>query len=255
MTGSQLVLTALPKIPLIKPGDDVAAIILRGLDDAEISPRDDDILVVASKIVSKAEGRSVQLGAVVAGDRARELAATTGKDAREIELMLRESIHVLRARQGLIITRHKLGFICANAGLDRSNAGPDGNDCVLLLPVDPDASARTIRNRVKSATGAEMGVIIADSHGRPHRMGTIGVAIGVAGIPALEDWRGRQDLFGYVLQHTEVGLADMVASAATLLLGQAKEGTPIVHVRGAPHALGNGSARDLVRQPEMDLFL
>jgi coenzyme F420-0:L-glutamate ligase/coenzyme F420-1:gamma-L-glutamate ligase len=253
MSPSQLILTTLADIPLIQAGDDLVTIILRGLSAAEIVLQDEDVLVLASKIVSKAEGREVHLDTVQASDRAQDLARVTGKDERELELMLRESVQVVRTRPGLIITRHKLGFVSANAGLDHSNVA-GGGDCVLLLPEDPDASAWKIRNGLKAATGKNAGVIIADSHGRPHRMGTVGVAIGVAGLPALEDWRGRQDLFGYVLQHTEIGLADMVASAATLLLGQAREGTPVVHVRGVMHSGGEGAARDLIRPQEFDLF-
>ncbi len=250
---SQLVLTTLPNIPLVGMGADLVAIILHGLGEAAIVLQNDDVLVLASKIVSKAEGRMVRLASVEASDRAKELAQVTGKDARELELMLRESTEVVRTRLGLIITRHKLGFVSANAGLDHSNV-MGNDDCVLLLPENPDRSAQTIREGLQVATSAKVGVIIADSHGRPHRMGTVGVAIGAAGLPALEDWRGREDLFGYVLQHTEIGLADMVASAATLLLGQAREGTPVVHVRGVLHSAGEGTARDLVRPKEMDLF-
>jgi coenzyme F420-0:L-glutamate ligase / coenzyme F420-1:gamma-L-glutamate ligase len=253
--GPQLVLTALANVPLVEPGVDLAGLVLRGLAEGEIELRDDDILVVASKIVSKAEGRTVSLEGVAVSDRSRELASISGKDAREIELMLGESSEVVRVRRGLIITRHNLGFISANAGLDHSNVGVGGEERVLLLPVDPDGSARLIRDRIEVETGVKVGVIIADSHGRPHRLGTIGVAIGVAGLQALEDWRGRPDLFGYILQYTETGLADMIASAATLLLGQAREGTPIVHIRGVPHTPGDGAARDLVRPKEMDLFL
>ncbi len=249
---SQLVLTTLPNIPLVGAGADLVAIIRHGLDKAAIVLQNEDVLVLASKIVSKAEGRMVHLASVEVSDRAKELAQITGKDARELELMLRESTEVVRTRPGLIITRHKLGFVSANAGLDHSNVG--GDDCVLLLPENPDASAQRIRDGLQATVGANVGLIIADSHGRPHRMGTVGVAIGAAGLPALEDWRGRQDLFGYVLQHTEIGLVDMVASAATLLLGQAREGTPIVHVRGVLHSVGEGAARDLIRPQELDLF-
>lgn len=169
--------------------------------------------------------------------------------------MLGESSEVVRVRPGLILTRHNLGFISANAGIDHSNVVGGASDCVLLLPRDPDASARSIREALRGATGANAGVVIADSHGRPHRMGTIGVAIGSAGLEALENLRGRPDLFGYVLQHTEVGLADMIASSATLLMGQAREARPVIHLRGVPHVAGEGSARDLVRPEIMDLFL
>ena len=250
----QIVLSALPHFPLIQPGDYLVAIILQGLREASLELRDDDVLVLASKIVSKAEGRTVALNSVEPGARAKELGERTGKDTREIELMLRESTEVVRARPGLIITRHKLGFVSANAGIDHSNVAPGESECVILLPEDPDASARELRERVNQETGRHVGVIIADSHGRPHRLGTVGVAIGAAGLPAVEDWRGREDLFGYTLQHTEIGLADMIASAATLLLGQAREGTPIVHVRGVVHSPGEGAARDLIRPREMDLF-
>lgn len=254
MNLPQIVLTALPNIPLVQRGDDLTAIIFKGLQDAALELRDGDILVLASKIVSKAEGRIVPLDTVTPGPRACELAELTGKDARAIELMLQESSAIVRAQRDLIITRHRLGFVSANAGIDRSNVASSHGECVALLPQDPDATARRIRQGLQDRTGVSVGVIIADSHGRPHRLGTIGVAIGSAGLPALEDWRGRQDLFGYTLQHTEIGLADMVASAATLLLGQAREGTPIVHVRGVIHAPGDGTARDLVRPPEKDLF-
>ncbi len=250
----QLVITTLPNIPLVCAGDDLVALIVQGLNGAGIMLQNDDVLVLASKIVSKSEGRMVSLESVEPSAQARELATVTQKDARELELMLRESVEVVRTRPGLIITRHKLGFVSANAGLDHSNVAGEG-DCVLLLPEDPDASAAKLHAGLKTATGANVGIIIADSHGRPHRMGTIGIAIGVAGLPALEDWRGRADLFGYVLQHTEIGLADMVASAATLLLGQAREGTPVVHVRGVIHSGGEGTAHDLVRPKDMDLFL
>ena len=251
---SQLVLTTLPNIPLVKNGDDIARIILNGLRDAEIELREGDVIVIASKIISKAEGRVARLNDVTPSARALELAQETDKDAREIELMLQESSEIVRARKGLIVTRHRLGFVSANAGIDHSNVQEGAEDFVLLLPRDPDATAEHTREQVERETGKQVAIVIADSHGRPHRLGTIGIAIGCAGIPALEDWRGRKDLFGYELKYTDIGLADMLASAATLLFGQAREGTPIVHVRGATWFGNNGSARDLVRPKEMDLF-
>ncbi len=250
---SQLVLTTLPYFPLVHAGDDLVELIVHGLKGAAITLQDGDIVVLASKIVSKSEGRLVSLNSVQPSAQAQELALVTQKDARELELMLRESTAVVRTRPGLIITRHKLGFVSANAGPDHSNV-TGAEDSVLLLPENPDASAQKLCAGLAAASGAKVGVIIADSHGRPHRMGTVGIAIGVAGLPALEDWRGRPDLFGYILQHTEIGLADMVASAATLLLGQAREGTPVVHVRGVIHSPGEGTAHDLIRAREMDLF-
>lgn len=252
--SNQVVLTALPNIPLVKSGDDVTRLILNGLRDANIELCDGDVIVIASKIVSKAEGRVVRLSDVKPSARALELADVTGKDAREIELMLQESSVVVRTRKDLIVTRHRLGFVSANAGIDHSNVQEGAADFVLLLPLDPDTSAAKIREQVGRETGKQVAVVIADSHGRPHRMGTIGIAIGCAGLPALEDWRGRQDLFGYELKHTDIGLADMLASAATLLLGQAREATPIVHVRGATWRGEPNNAWTLVRPREMDLF-
>jgi coenzyme F420-0:L-glutamate ligase/coenzyme F420-1:gamma-L-glutamate ligase len=251
---AQIVITTLPNVPLVQHGDDIAQLILNGLREASIDLRDGDVIVLASKIVSKAEGRVVRLREVTPRARALELAQTTGKDAREIELMLQESAEVVRARQDLIITRHRLGFVSANAGIDHSNVQGGAEDCVLLLPLDPDATAEKIREQVTGETGKQVAVIIADSHGRPHRMGTIGIAIGCAGLPALEDWRGRADLFGLELKHTDIGLADMLASAATLLFGQAREATPIVHVRGATWRGEPNTARTLVRPRELDLF-
>lgn len=254
MSARQIVLTALPNIPLIRRGDELVQVILNGLSDASLTLQEDDVLVVASKIVSKAQGSVVRLDSVTPGARALELAQQTGKDAREIELMLQESSAVVRARPGLIVTRHRLGFVSANAGIDHSNVQEGAGEFVLLLPQDPDGTARRIHVELNERTGVRAGVVIADSHGRPHRLGTVGIAIGSAGLPALEDWRGRQDLFGYTLKHTDIGLADMLASAATLLLGQAREGTPVVHMRGVVHAPGDGTARDLVRSADMDLF-
>lgn len=251
---SQLVLTTLPNIPLVKNGDDIARIILNGLRDAEIELREGDVIVIASKIISKAEGRVARLNDVTPSKRALELAQEADKDAREIELMLQESSEVVRARKGLIVTRHRLGFVSANAGIDHSNVQEGAEDFVLLLPLAPDVSAARIREEINRETGKQVAVVIADSHGRPHRLGTIGIAIGSAGLPALEDWRGRKDLFGYELKYTDIGLADMLASAATLLFGQAREATPIVHLRGATWFGKNGTARDLVRPKEMDLF-
>lgn len=250
----QLVLTTLPNIPLVERDNDITRIILNGLRDAAIELQDNDVIAIASKIISKAEGRVARLDDITPGDIAVELGAKTSKDPREVELMLQESSAVVRARQGLIVTRHRLGFVSANAGIDHSNVREGADDYVLLLPLDPDASAQTIRTDIQAETGKQVAVIIADSHGRPHRLGTVGIAIGSAGLPALEDWRGRQDLFGYELKYTDIGLSDMLASAAMLLFGQAREGTPVVHVRGATWYGPDGTARDLVRPQETDLF-
>lgn len=253
--SGQVVLTALPGIPLIQPGDDLAQVIWQALGEAEILLSPGDLLVLASKIVSKAEGRIASLAEMRPSTEALALAARCQKDPRLVELILRESSSVSRLRPGLLITRHRLGFVCANAGLDSSNlAGAQGAEEVLLLPLDPDASAARLRARLEELAAVSLAVVIADSHGRPHRLGTVGVAIGASGLPALEDWRGRPDLFGRVLQHTEVGLADQVASAASLLLGQAAEGTPVVHLRGLCFETQESGAAALVRPPELDMY-
>ena len=170
-------------------------------------------------------------------------------------LILQESDEIPRMRQGVLIVRHRLGFTSANAGIDRSNVAQSGGDeTVLLLPLDPDASAAKLRDEIAARLGVQVGVVITDSHGRPFRMGTVGVAIGVAGIPALWDRRGEPDLYGYQLQHTDIGVADEIAAAAGLLMGQAAEGMPVVLVRGLHLPVIEGKATDLVRSKEMDLY-
>ena len=238
-------------LPIIQPGDDLARMLWVALSPLQV--RAGDVLVVTSKIVSKAEGRFVNLRDVTPSARAQELAQVTRKDARLVELILLESIAVSRAVPGLLITQHRLGFISANAAIDHSNVATD-MDMVLLMPVDPDRSAAQLRACLSEALGIPLAVVIVDSHGRPHRMGTVGVAVGVAGMPGVEDWRGRPDLFGYKLEHTDIGLADMVASAATLLLGQAAEGVPAVLVRGVTYAPRDGTAAEIIRPAAMNLY-
>ena len=252
---TQLTLTALPNIPLIQRGDDLAAIILRGMRDANLLFENGDVLVLAQKIVSKSEGRMVRLQDVTPSPRAVELARECGKDARFCEIVLWDTREVLRVREGLIVVETTHGWVCANAGIDRSNVAPhDADEWVLRLPEDADRSARELRERLCAATSRDIGVIVNDTHGRAWRNGAMGVAIGVAGIPAVEDLRGREDLFGYHLQVTTIGLADQIASAASLVQGQADEGRPIVHARGVPLSRGDGTAREIVRPKEFDLF-
>ena len=218
---------------------------------------DNDVLVFAQKIVSKAEGCAVNLATVDPSPEALELAIQTEKDPRLVELILRESNQVLRTRPGTIIVEHKLGFVCANAGIDHSNVAGAGNEAeewVLLLPMQPDRSAETIRQEIASKTGKQIGVLIIDSHGRAWRNGTVGIAIGIAGLPGLEDLRGKPDLFRFTLRITQVGVADELAAAASLIMGQAAEGTPVVHVRGFPYPLRDGSLKELLRPKEQDLF-
>jgi coenzyme F420-0:L-glutamate ligase/coenzyme F420-1:gamma-L-glutamate ligase len=254
---TQLTLTALPGIPLVEPGDDLATLILAALQRTGMSMGDGDAIVVAQKVVSKAEGRLVNLDTVEPSPSAIDLARETQKDPRLVEVILRESKQVLRTRQGLIIVEHRLGFVCANAGVDHSNVrGPRGapGEWVLLLPLDPGRSANQLRERIRQESGAEVGVLVIDSHGRAWRIGTVGVAIGVAGFPAVLDLRGHPDLFGDLLQVTQVGLADELAAGASMVMGQADEGLPVVHVRGLPYTLRDGSLRELLRPEEDDLF-
>lgn len=244
-------------IPEIKTGDVLSEIILKALEENNLSLQNEDILVIAQKIVSKAEGRFVNLTTVTPSAKAYEYAEITQKDPRFIELVLRESRSVLRCRPGTIIVEHRNGFVCANAGIDHSNVrGPWGNseDWVLLLPEDADSSARVIRDQVFQKTQKRIGVMIIDSHGRAWRMGTVGVAIGLAGVPGLVDLRGKPDLYGYRLRVTMIGAADELAAAASLVMGQADEGTPVVLVRGFPYPLRESSIQELIRPKELDLF-
>jgi coenzyme F420-0:L-glutamate ligase / coenzyme F420-1:gamma-L-glutamate ligase len=252
-----LILTPLPGIPLIKSGDNLIQVILQSLAQAEIDLVDGDILVLAQKIVSKSEGRWMNLAQVQPSERAMDLANEIEKDARLIELILQESRSVLRTRPGTIIVEHRLGFICANAGIDHSNVAGEGNpaeEWVLLLPQDPDQSAALLRDGIKVKTGANIGVMIIDSHGRAWRLGVVGTTIGISGVPGLVDLRGEADLFGYSLRITQIAAADELAAAASLVMGQAAEGTPVVHVRGFPYPLRQSSLGELIRPQELDMF-
>ncbi len=253
-----LTLSTVPNIPMIQPGDDLGQIIYQAIEDIPLHLAEGDILVVAQKIVSKAEGRLINLTQVEPSSRAVELAECTEKDPRFLELVLHESSDVLRTRPGTIIVQHKLGFVCANAGIDHSNVrGPWGNldDWVLLLPEDPDASADRIRQRVCALSGVKsLGVMIIDSHGRAWRNGTVGVAIGLSYVPGIVDMRGQADLFGYHLRVTMVAAADELAAAASLMMGQAAESQPVIHVRGFPYALRESHLQELIRAKELDMF-
>ena len=243
---------AIPNIPLIQEGNDLSRLILAAANDAGITFADHDVLIVTSKIVSKAEGRIIPLADVQPSDEAMRLAAITGKDPRMVELVLRESSEVSRAAPNVLVVRHRLGFVSANAGIDQSNV--EGGDAVaLLLPQDPDTSAANIRAALAEVTGKQLGIIISDSHGRAWRVGNIGVAIGVAGLPAVRDLRGEPDMFGRVLKISIQGYADMIASASALLTGEGAEGLPVVLARGLT-ASGDGKASDIYRAAEGDLY-
>ncbi len=250
---SSLNITALPGIPLVKKGDNLPQIILDGVAKLGLQLETGDALVVTSKVVSKAEGQLFDLREIEPGAEAQRLASETRKDPRIVELVLSESLKISRQAIGVLVVQHRLGFVSANAGIDQSNV--DGSEnMVLLLPVDPDASALRIHQQLKQATGAEVGIVISDSHGRPFRVGNVGVAIGVAGMPAIWDLRGRSDLFGRELKISIQGYADLVASAANLLTGEADEGRPIVLVRGLRYPTIQGKSTDLYRAPEQDLY-
>jgi coenzyme F420-0:L-glutamate ligase/coenzyme F420-1:gamma-L-glutamate ligase len=251
----EVTLTPLSGIKMVEPGDDLGEITVAALQDNALVPEDGDVLVVAQKIVSKAERRYVDVTTVRPSERAIALAAEVDKDPRFVEVVLSEATRVVRHRPGLLIVEHRLGFVMANAGIDHSNvAAQDGGERVLLLPVDPDGSADTLRRRLVDVFGVGIGVIISDSFGRPWRKGTVGVAIGAAGLPAFVDLRGHPDLFGRELLVTETGFADEIAAAAGLLMGQADEAVPIVLVRGLAWSAPDMPAAALVRPVEHDLF-
>jgi coenzyme F420-0:L-glutamate ligase/coenzyme F420-1:gamma-L-glutamate ligase len=250
-----LQLFGLADFPLVQAGNDLAALITQSLQHNELQLMAGDILVLAQKVVSKAEGRHVMLTSVVPTAAANDLAQATGKDPRVVELILQESSAIARARPGLVISEHQLGFVMANAGIDQSNVDQAQGEQVLLLPVAPDQSAAELRNRVGDAAGVPIGLIINDSWGRPWRQGTVGHAIGYAGVHGLADLVGQADLHGRALESSVVAWADELAAAASFIMGQAAEACPVVLVRGAAEAVGgqNGAA-ELLRPAKMDLF-
>jgi coenzyme F420-0:L-glutamate ligase/coenzyme F420-1:gamma-L-glutamate ligase len=255
----RLEVVAVPGMPIVAPGDDVPALVSRALASAGIHLSEGDVLVVTSKVLSRAEGRFVDVNQVVPSDRAVELGSRIGKDPRIVELILRESVAVSRTAPGVLVVRHRLGFVVANAGIDASNAVPPGADAgrgpwALLLPEAPDMSAAAIRRRLELEFRARIGVVVSDSFGRPFRLGTVGTAIGVSGLPPLWDRRGELDLFGRALEQTVTALGDQVAGAADLVAGQAAEGRPLVLVRGLRFDPSEQGARSLTRAPEEDLY-
>lgn len=251
----RVAIEAVDGVPLVKPGDDLAAVVLGALEASGLTLANQDVIVVAQKIVSKAEGRLVDLATVAPSPRAVELGRATDKDPRLIEVILSESVEVVRHKPGVIVVEHKLGFVMANAGVDRSNVSADGmKEPVLLLPADPDRSAVALKAALDKAFAADVGVVISDSVGRAWRNGTVGLALGAAGLPALDDRRGRPDLFGRKLEVTEVALADQIAAAAAIAMGEGDEGRPLVLVRGVSWTAPARPAKDLIRPKAMDLF-
>jgi coenzyme F420-0:L-glutamate ligase / coenzyme F420-1:gamma-L-glutamate ligase len=250
---------AIEGLPEVEPGADLAGLIGAALRARALTPRPRDVLIVAQKIVSKAEGRFVALDSIAPSDEARRLAKLTGKDPRIVEIILRESDEVVRAVPNVLIVRHRLGFVMANAGVDRSNvptagAGERARERALLLPRDPHASALELRRRLVAHFAVPLAVIVSDSFGRPWRRGVLNVALGSAGLPALIDRRGERDRNGRVLEMTEVAFADAVAAAAALVMGEAAESTPVVLARGLEWSSPERDARALLRPKEEDLF-
>jgi coenzyme F420-0:L-glutamate ligase/coenzyme F420-1:gamma-L-glutamate ligase len=249
-----LQLIPLTDLPLIQPGDDLGGLIFESTRHTGLTLTEADIVVIAQKIVSKAEGRFVRLAEVTPSPRALEIAGLTGKPAALVEVILWDTAEIIRIRRDLLIVEHKLGFISANAGVDHSNVSAEAG-MLLRLPQDPDASARTIRQRLAELTGARPPVLIIDSHGRPWRWGTVGVTIGLSGLAPVQDLRGAPDLFGEPLQRTDVGFTDQIAAAASLLMGQAAEGCPVVVLRGLPFTPDdNARAADVLRPKVSDVF-
>jgi coenzyme F420-0:L-glutamate ligase/coenzyme F420-1:gamma-L-glutamate ligase len=242
---------------MVREGDPLDELIIESLEVEGITLQDGDILVLAQKIVSKAEGRMVNLASITPSEGAKTVAVQTEKDPRLVELILRESRDVMRTRPGTIIVEHRLGFVCANAGIDQSNIQAlDGNqgEWVLLLPENPDASAHKIRQELETHAGVRLGILIIDSHGRAWRQGVVGITIGLSGLPALVDMRGKPDMYGYILRVTQIGVADELAAAASLVMGEAAEKTPAVHVRGFQYPLRESSFTELIRVKDQDLF-
>lgn len=255
LATSSITLTAVPGIPHIREDDELSVILGDALLAADLTLEEGDVLVVTHKIISKAEGRYITLSEVQPSPEAVDLASKTDKDPSLVEVILSESNKILRHRPGLIIAEHRLGMVMANAGIDRSNIREqDGEERVLLLPADPDESSEVIRQALAERFGVSLAVVVTDSVGRAWRNGIVGLAIGAAGLPALLDLRGRKDLEGRELQVTEVGLADEIASAAELLMGEADEGQPVVLLRGFQWAGEAVAAKALIRHPEQDLF-
>ena len=250
-----LTLHALSGVGEVGDGDDLVEITLAALGADDLALRKGDVVVVAQKIVSKAEGRGVWLDEVVPSPRALALANDCDKDARLVELVLAESSAVLRAAPGVLVVEHRLGVVMANAGIDASNLPPDAaRERVLLLPADPDESCARLRRGLRARTGVDVGVIVSDSVGRAWRLGVVGLALGVSGMAALKDLRDTPDRHGRPMRVSETAIADQLASAAVLAMGEAGEGTPIVLARGLPPHAGEGRARDLLRPLALDLF-
>ncbi len=249
--GNLIQIMGLRKLPLIKEGDNVADYIINAAKEEHVEIVNGDVIVVAQKIVSKAEGGVVHLKSVTPSQKAKEIAKVSGKDPRHVELILKESAKVIRSQGAHLIVETRHGFVCANAGVDRSNV--EDTDTLTILPLDGDKSAREIRRKIRDLTGADVGVIISDTFGRAWRVGQVNVAVGVDGLRPIIDYRGQKDMFGYVLNVTQMAVADELASAAELVMKKS-DGVPVAIVRGCDYVAGKGSVRDLIRPEQEDLF-
>lgn len=253
--ASKLELVAVPEIPLVEPGDDLASIILAALKGAQILLQAGDTLVIAQKIVSKSEDRYAYLNQIKPGEEAHALAVQVNKDPRLVQLILDESVEVVRHRPGVVIVEHRLGYVHANAGIDQSNISNDpDNPRVLLLPIDPDGSAEALRSKLEQSQGCKVNIIISDSAGRAWRNGIMGFAIGTAGFAPVLDQIDQEDLFGRRLEVTQIAIADELAAAASILMGQAAQASPVVLVRGAQLEPFEGGSECLIRAKKDDLF-
>ena len=250
--------TPIPGMPMVQTGDDLCALTVAALKDAGVTLQDGDIICLAQKVVSKAEGQQIDLASITPSQRAIELAEETDKDPRLVELILSESTDILRKRMGVLIVRHNLGFVGAHAGIDQSNIDHGTGEQALLLPVDPDASAAKLKQDIKRDYDVDVGVIITDSHNRPWRMGTIGAAIGCAGITVLDDHRGGEDVYGRELKVTLINRADALAAAATLVMGETTEKIPLAIISGLPCESSSATTQQnaaMINRPlEEDLF-
>ena len=244
---------AVEGLPLIRKGDNLAQLIHSAAEKQHTPIQNGDVLVATHVAVSKAEGNVVNLDKVVPSKKANEIAKKTGKDPALVEVVLRESKDIVRMRDSVLITESRQGFICANSGVDRSNV--EGERNVAPLPRDPDLSAKKIRQEMKKLTGCDVAVIVSDTHGRPFRMGEVNVAVGVSGLKPIRDRRGEKDLFGYVLRIKQTAIADELASAAELVIGQANEGIPVAIIRGYNYPKSDtAKATELIRSREKNLF-
>ncbi len=251
MTVSEVRILSVPGIPIIVPGDDLAGLIQQAAENASLAVQDGDIVVVTQKIVSKAEDCLVSLADVTPSPLAEQFARQWDKDARQVEVVLQASRRIVKMDRGVIIAETHHGFICANAGVDRSNM--EGDDVVAVLPPDPDASARAIRDHLREQMGVEVAVIISDTFGRPWREGLVNVAIGLAGMQANVDYTGQYDAQGYELKVTALSVADELAAAAELVMNKL-DNVPVAVIRGYDYPRGDGDLSQLIRDPERDLF-